>query len=179
MAGRLTTGSRRFAFLAAHAGAAAGVWIFVVAPGLGLLEEQRRGIERTAAALEQASAVLARQDRLAASPVPADGDADRFLNGGSASLIEADLITRLRQAAEPSAVTFNSAAPLPPLSWSGRTLTGAQVEFTASTQQAAEILSRVEDGRSFLFIRRARLMAASDSESGSAGVLLEVYGAAR
>jgi type II secretory pathway component PulM len=174
--------SRLLVFVGAHVLLLAGLYRGVVEPGLDFLREQERRIDASAAALRQANATLARERGLAElDPAEIEQARERFIAGDSLSLQEANLLTLLRQAAEPHGVSFSAVTTLGPRDWQGARLAGAQVEFTATTRQAAALLAGLEEGRPLLFIRRARLAQHRDGE-GDADLIsasIEVYGVTR
>jgi Type II secretion system (T2SS), protein M subtype b len=169
-------------FVLANGLAVAGLCVLFSTPAIDLLQEQRVRIEQGSALLQQASSVIARASLIAAiEPAEIEQAAQRFVHGESGSLANADLLTRLRQAGEEKGVSFSSVTTLPPREWSGRQLAGARIEFTAPTPRAAELLSHIEDGPSFLFITRAKLSAARESEAddGTVAAMVDVYAVMR
>jgi hypothetical protein len=176
------TWSRLSMFVGVHALLLVGVYLGVVQPALDFLHEQERQIDASAAALRQANATLARE-RFLAELDPADIEAarQRFIAGDSLSLQEANLLTLLRQAAEPHGVSFSAVTTLGPRDWQGARLAGAQVEFTTTTRQAAALLAGLEEGRPLLYIRRARLAQPRDGadDADQISAVLEVYGVTR
>jgi hypothetical protein len=169
-------------FLGANALAVAGLGVLVAEPAIELLREQRARIEQGSTRLDQAQALMAREAALAAiEPAEIEQASQRFVQGDSASLANADLLTKLRQAGEQKGVSFSSVTTLPPRERFGRQFAGARIEFSAPTRRAAELLSHIEDGPSFLFIARAKLSAAveSDAADGVVVAMVDVYGATR
>jgi hypothetical protein len=169
-------------FLGANALAVVGLGLIVAEPGIELLREQRARIEQGSARLDQAQSLIAREALMAAiEPAEIEQASQRFVQGESGSLANADLLTRLRQAGEQKGVSFTSVTTLPPRERSGRQFAGARIEFAAPTRRTAELLSHIEDGQSFLFITRAKLSAAveSDAADGVVVAMVDVYGATR
>jgi hypothetical protein len=97
----LKTWSRFIAFVAANGLALVCVYLLVIEPALGLLTRQRDEIEQRTRVLEQVRSVIARNRMIASiDPSQIEAAAQRFLQGDSESLLSADLLRRLRQAAE-------------------------------------------------------------------------------
>lgn len=175
----LTQWIRFGCFLAAHGLVLAALYVAIAEPALGILADQQRRIEAGTTRLEQAAAAADRNALVAAlDPVDIEQATQRFILGENDGLRNADLLTRLRQAADLHGIRYASAATLPPRDWNGRALVGARIEFTASTEQAARFLSDIEGGSSLLFIGRAKLSAQTDGRSDSENVTaqIDVYG---
>jgi len=170
----------RFAvFLAVHGAILTALYAAVVEPALELLADQRRRIEAGTMRLEQAAAAAARHDLVAAlDPADVERAAQRFVSGENDGLRNADLLTRIRRSADERGVRLTSIATLPPHGWNGRQLVAARIEFTASAEQVAKLLSDIEEGPSLLFIGRARLSAPAEERPDGEGVTasVDIYG---
>lgn len=171
---------RLVALLAIHGLAVGCLYVLVISPALEILQEQKRTIEQKSVALGQASRV----DALNAGMADIDQDrleaaSKRFIQGENARLLGANLLTELRAIAADHGVSFRSISTLPNRDWSGRLFVGAQAEFAAPTRQAADLLSRIENGQPFLFVRNAKFNASADASAGEdrIDVTLEIYGA--
>ncbi|MGO4737538.1 type II secretion system protein GspM [Bosea sp. 2KB_26] len=174
--------TRFIAFVAANGLILAGIYLFMIDPALQILRDQETQITQNAVMIEHLGSAVARRQSLSAlRPEDVDGARRRFLQGDTESLSTADLLTRLREVADQHAVSFNSVATLPARNWSGHRMIGARVEFTAATPRIAEVLSSLEDGSSFFFIRNAKLTAPSEAEAidNKLGVTIEIYGVTR
>ena len=170
---------RSIVFIGGNAAVLAALYALLLSPARDLLQDQQSRIEQAGPRLEQARSSRARNDAVSAlDPAAISSVALWFLQGETASLLNADLLTRLRQVAENHGVSFTSVAALPEREWLGRQLIGARVEFSATNRRVAEVLSAIEHGRSFLFIRRAQLSAASEKEASDGTIIanIEVYG---
>lgn len=171
--------SRFAGFLMAHAVALAALYVTLVEPALTFLSDQRRQIEAGVTRLDQV-ALAATRDSYVARLDPGDvsAAAQRFVQGSNEGLLSADLLTRLRQAADETGVSFTSLATLPPRDWFGRSLVGARVELVAPAEDLAKLISTIENGQSLLFIRRAKLSVHGEGEPDglTAAAVLEVYG---
>ena len=179
---QIKTWARFAVFVTANGLALAGIYIFLVEPGFEILREQKKQIEHTALVLEHLRSNLTRKQSISSlDPIETEKAAQRFLQGNTENLQNADLFTRLRQIADAHGVSFSSVTNLAPRDWIGRQLVGARVEFTAPTQRVVELLSNIEDGPSFLFIRSAKLATAGegDATEKGLGVSIEVYGVTR
>ncbi|MER2263859.1 type II secretion system protein GspM [Methylobacterium oxalidis] len=170
---------RFLAFLGCNALALLLVSGLILSPALGLLSDQQEAIARMGPRLEQARSAIARDAALSEQDPAAIRDvAHRFVQGESESLLQADLLLRLREIAESHGVSFTSVAGLPEREAMGRRAVGARIEFQASDHRVAALLSSLERGPAFLFIRRAQLSAAGSEELGEDAVTasVEVYG---
>lgn len=179
---QVKTWARFAVFVTANGLALAGIYIFLVEPGFEILRDQKKQIEHTALVLEHLRSNLTRKQSISSlDPIETEKAAQRFLQGNTENLQNADLFTRLRQIADAHGVSFSSVTNLAPREWIGRQLVGARVEFTAPTQRVAELLSNIEDGPSFLFIRSAKLATAGEGDATEKrlGVSIEVYGVTR
>lgn len=179
---QIKTWARFAVFVTANGLALAGIYIFLVEPGFEILRDQKKQIEHTALVLEHLRSNLTRKQSISSlDPIETEKAAQRFLQGNTENLQNADLFTRLRQIADAHGVSFSSVTNLAPRDWIGRQLVGARVEFTAPTQRVVELLSNIEDGPSFLFIRSAKLATAGegDATEKGLGVSIEVYGVTR
>ena len=179
---QIKTWARFAVFVTANGLALAGIYIFLVEPGFEILRDQKKQIEHTALVLEHLRSNLTRKQSISSlDPIETEKAAQRFLQGNTENLQNADLFTRLRQIADAHGVSFSSVTNLAPRDWIGRQLVGARVEFTAPTQRVAELLSNIEDGPSFLFIRSAKLATAGEGDATEKrlGVSIEVYGVTR
>ncbi|WP_132254001.1 type II secretion system protein GspM [Methylobacterium segetis] len=179
----------RFAvFLGCNALALLLVSGLILSPALGLLSDQQEAIARMEPRLEQARSAIARAAALSEQdPATLQDLAQRFVQGETESLLQADLLLRLREIAESHGVAFASVASLPEREAMGRRVVGARIEFQASDHRAAALLSSLERGPAFLFIRNAQLSAAGAQLSASGAeepgedavsVSVEVYGVA-
>ncbi len=170
----------RFAgFLAAHAVALVTLYFGLVEPALDVLSSQRQRIAAGVLRLDQLASAAARDGRVAGfDPTEVAAAAQRFMQGSNDGLRNADLLTRLRQAADAAGVSLTSVATLPPRDWSGRPLVGAQVELSASTEGVAKFLSLIEGGSSLLFIRRAKISVPGESELDGTTLttVVDIYG---
>ena len=179
---QIKTWARFAVFVTANGLALAGIYIFLVEPGFEFLRDQERQIKQNALVLEHLHSNLRRKQSISSlDPIETEKAAQRFLQGNTENLLNADLLTRLRQIADAHSVSFSSVTNLPPRDWIGRQLVGARVEFTAPTQRVAELLSNMEDGPSFLFIRSAKLATVGEGDASEKrlGVSIEVYGVTR
>lgn len=179
---QIKTWTRFAVFITANGLALAGIYILLVEPGLEMLRDQERRIKQNSLVLEHLNSTLTRKQSISSlDPIETERAAQRFLQGNTENLLNADLLTRLRQIADGHAVSFSSVTNLAPRDWFGRQLVGARVEFTAPTQRVAELLSSIEDGSSFLFIRSVKLATAGESDASEKrlGVSIEVYGVTR
>ena len=168
----------RFAcFMAASVMVPAGALALVVLTCFHVIAEQRDHIDRSATLLAELKATqAARQATLDLDPALVERASSRFLQAPSGNLLHAELMTLLRKGIETHGVTFNSVAPLPDHEWFGRKLVGVRVELTAEMAKVASFMSGIESGREFLFIRRARFTATSDtSGSDEVTAILEIY----
>jgi len=179
MRSNLTQWIRFGVFLAVHGAILMALYAAVAEPALDVLADQRRRIEAGTMKLEQAAAAAARNDLVAGlDPAAIERAAQRFVSGENDGLRNADLLTRIRRSADEHGIRLTSIATLPPRGWNGRQLVAARVEFTASTEQAAKLLSEIEQGPSLLFIGRARLSAPAEEQSDAESVTasVDIYG---
>jgi hypothetical protein len=168
---------RPIAFVTANAAAVLLLCLAVVAPAIDFLQDQRRMIEQGALTLERTRAAIARNEAVSAiAPVQIEAAAQRFVRGDGEGLQNADLLGRLRQAAEEHGVSLGSAATLPPRTWSDRRLVGARVDFVAPTERAARFLSSLEYGPALIFIDRATLSPDREGGEDTIAGTVEVYG---
>jgi hypothetical protein len=184
MAASLKAWSRFIAFIAANGLALVCVYLLVIEPSLGLLTRQKDEIEQRTRNLEQVRSVIARNRTIASiDPGQIEAAAQRFLQGDSESLLSADLLRRLRQAAEEQSMALNSVALLPPREWFDRRLVGARIEFSGPTKNVVNVLSSIEHGSSLFFINNAKLSQARSPDGAAAddavSAVIEVYGVAR
>jgi hypothetical protein len=165
-------------FVGANALCLAAIYALVLFPAWEYLHNQRLAIEYRLSRLEQGKAALARntatsgllQSRLT-------GAAARFVQGDDASLLNNDLLTRLRKIAEGRGGVFASLATLPPHEWLGRQLVGARIEFSGTSRMVSDILTDIEDGQCFLFVQKAHFTAAKmDGADETISISLEIYG---
>ncbi|MBM6582466.1 hypothetical protein ILT44_19870 [Microvirga sp. BT689] len=171
---------RPAAFLAAHGVVALLLCLAVIVPSIGVLQEQRHSMEQGAVALERARSALSRNEAVAAlTPEQIESVASRYIQGDSEGMQNADLLNRLRLAAQEQAISLSSATPLAPREWNARRLVGARLEFTAPTKPAAGFLAGLEDGAALLFIDQASLSPNPDEGEDALTVMIEVYGVAR
>jgi hypothetical protein len=180
----LKTWSRFIAFVAANGLALVCVYLLVIEPALGLLTRQRDEIEQRTRVLEQVRSVIARNRMIASiDPSQIEAAAQRFLQGDSESLLSADLLRRLRQAAEEQGMALSSVSLLPPREWFDRRLVGARIEFSGPTKNVANVLSSIEHSPSLFFINNAKLSQARSPEGAAAddavSAVIEVYGVTR
>ncbi|MGF9759502.1 type II secretion system protein GspM [Microvirga sp. 0TCS3.31] len=167
-------------FLAAHALAALLLGLVVIVPGVSFLQDQRHRIEQGTLALERAHSALSRNEVVAAlTPEQIATAANRYIQGDSEGLQNADLLGRLHRAAQEQGVSLRSATPLAPRAWNNRRLVGARIEFTAPTDRAAGFLAGIEDGAALLFIDQASLSHDADGGTDALAVVIEIYGVAR
>ena len=171
---------RPAAFLAAHGIVALLFCLAVIVPSVGFLEEQQYKIEQGVLALERARAALSRNEAVAAlAPEQIEAAANRYIRGESEGMQNADLLNRLRLAAQEQDVQLSSATPLAPRNWNARRLVGARLEFTAPTERAAGFLAGLEDGAALLFIDQASLSPDPDEGEDALRGMIEIYGVAR
>ena len=171
---------RPAAFLAAHAFVALLLGFSIIVPGVAFLQDQRQRIEQGTLALERARSALSRNEVVAAlSPEQIAAAANRYIQGTSEGLQNADLLGRLHRAAQEQGVSLTSATPLAPREWNGRRLVGARIEFTAPTERAAGFLAGLEDGAALLFVDQASLSPDTDEGTDALAVVIEIYGVAR
>jgi Type II secretion system (T2SS), protein M subtype b len=161
--------------------ALAVVVVAVAEPFVSMLREQRERIEFSVVRLARAEAATARHEAVAAlDPDLVERAEARFLQGDASSLLHADLLTRLRQAAESEGVGLTSVTSLPDRLWLGRKVVGARIELTGATGKVAAIMARIEDGRSLLFILRAKLSPAAETGTrDEVTASLDVFGVTR
>jgi hypothetical protein len=171
---------RSIIFLGVNGLLVALVHLLLVVPAANLLQDQRQRIEQGTLALEQARSVIARNEAISSvSPADIEAAAQRFIQGNRESLLDVDLLHRLRQLAEGQGVSFRSITPLPPREWLARRLVGARIEFAAPAEQAAAFLSSIEQGPSLLFIHQAALSPDREGGTDTIALILEVYGVAQ
>ena len=174
---QIKTWARFAVFVTANGLALAGIYIFLVEPGFEILRDQKKQIEHTALVLEHLRSNLTRKQSISSlDPIETEKAAQRFLQGNTENLQNADLFTRLRQIADAHGVSFSSVTNLAPRDWIGRQLVGARVEFTAPTQRVVELLSNIEDGPSCLFIRSANLATAGAGDAPEKGLGVSIEG---
>jgi hypothetical protein len=167
-------------FLGANGVLVALVYLLLVVPAVDLLQDQRWRIEQGTLALEQARSVIARNEAISSvSPADVEAAAQRFIQGNRESLLDVDLLRRLRQLAGEQGVSFRSITPLPPREWLARRLVGARIEFAAPAGQAAAFLMSIEHGPSLLFIHQAALSPDREGGTDTLALTLEVYGVAQ
>jgi hypothetical protein len=155
-----------------------GLYSFVFCPVRDQLRDQQDRIAQVAPKLEQARSSISRS--LAFSTLDAaqiTAASRRFVQGETANLLSADLLTRLRQIADANGVNFTTLSPLPEREWLARKMVGAKVEFSASNRQVADVLTSIERGKAFLFIRRAHISSSSEREDDDTlAAEIEIYG---
>lgn len=167
-------------FLAAHTLVALLLALIVIVPSVGFLQDQRHRIEQTSLDLERANSALSRNGAVAAlTPEQIAVAANRYIQGDSEGLQNADLLGRLHRAAQEQSVILRSATPLAPREWNDRRLVGARIEFTASTEKVARFIAGLEDGAALLFIEQASLSSDVDEGTDTLAVVIEIYGVAR
>ena len=171
---------RAAAFVGAHAVAIALVYKAMFEPALDLLEHQRARLEASAAKLDRARAAATRNRALAdLSPEEIDGLASRFIQGEGPAVQGADLLARLRTAAQEHDLSFSSVTFLQPLERFGRSLAGARVELVGPADRTARWLESVESGPSLLLVRRARIDARRGEDRNMVAASIEIYGVVR
>ena len=172
---------RFVAFLGANALVVAAAYLLAVDPLLDLLRDQRKRIDHGRMIVKQRESAVARNEAFSPGDLSElDRIRGRFIQGEGTNPLNGDLLTRLRHAADHQEISLTSVTLLPPREWFGRELVGARLEFTAPTGKAANMLIAIEDGPSFLFIRRAKLAPFKDALGGQDAVAatIEVYGIA-
>ncbi len=171
---------RPAAFLAAHMFVALLLGLVVIVPGVSFLQDQRHRIEQGTLALERARSALSRNEVVAAmTPEQIEAAANRYIQGDSEGLQNADLLGRLYRAAQEQGVSLRSATPLAPREWNAHRLVGARLEFKAPTERAAGFLAGLENGAALLFIDQASLSPDADEGTDMLAVVIEIYGVAR
>ena len=158
------------------------VYFVAVDPVMTFMQERQLEIDRKAQAFVRMASLLERQQLISSGvDEPAGVSTQPFLHGETPSMLNADLLAKLRQSAERHHVSFNSVASQPPRKWLGHVLVGARVEFVASSRQTTELLTEIEAGLPFLFLHSARLAASPKPDGGEemVAVALEIYGATR
>src|SRR4051812_17728721 len=96
--GNLLGWTRLGAFLGGNALALAALYMLLFSPVRDFLADQQSRIEQIAPRLDQAKSTLARNQAVAAlAPAELSAGTQRFIQGDSLSLLNADLLTRLRQ----------------------------------------------------------------------------------
>jgi hypothetical protein len=157
--------------------------LLAVEPVFELLRTQRARIDAATVLLRQAAVAAERSRTLEAlEPAAVEEAATRLIRGDSVSLLQADLLTRLRRIGEEQGVAFTRVLPLAPRKWHHRTLVGARIEFTGTTEQAAAILMTIEHGATLLFVQGAKFASADMGEGNSpqqVEAVIEVYGLAQ
>ena len=181
MGGQAGKWVRLAGFVGLNGLALALVAIAAAEPLVTMLSQQRQRIELGVVRLARAEAARARGEAVAAlDPELVERALTRFLQGDSSSLLNADLLTRLRQAAETDGISLTSVTSLPDRLWLGRKLVGARIELTGATGKVAALMSRIEDGRSLLFILRAKLSPAGETGArDDVTASLDVFGVTR
>jgi hypothetical protein len=177
--GHLLGWGRFGVFLGGNALALAALYLLLFSPVRDFLADQQSRIEQIGPRLEQARSTLARNQALASlDAAELSAGTQRFIQGDSVSLLNADLLTRLRHLGDQHGVSFSSVTTLSQREWRGRKLVGAKIEFSGKTREIAEFVAATENGRSYLFITRAQLspLADRDSFGGTMTANLEIYG---
>jgi hypothetical protein len=167
------------AFLGGNALALAALYLLLFCPVRDFLADQQSRIEQIGPRLDQARSTLARNRALSSlDAAELSAGTQRFMQGESNSLLNADLLTRLRQLGEQHGATFSSVTTLPEREWRGRKLVGAKLEFAGKTRQVADLVAAIENGRSYLFVTRAQLSASADQDAigGTITASLDIYG---
>jgi hypothetical protein len=165
-------------FIGANILALAALYLVLFRPAWDFVADQRARIEDIGPRLEQARASLDRGRAVLSLDPELSSAAERFVQGETLSIRNADLLTRLRKLGEEHGLSFSSVATLPERDWQGRKLVGARVEFSGTTRRVADLVLAVESGRSYLFISRAQLSPSSerDGTADTIGANLEIYG---
>jgi hypothetical protein len=169
-------------FIAVNLLAAAGAYAIAVDPIVTVIQERHQQIDQKAQAFVRMASLVEREQLIENVAKESDEVLKRsFLQGESSTMLNADLLSRLRQSADRHQVSFNSVASLPQRNWHNQVLASARVEFVASSLKASELLADLEAGQPFLFIHSAKLTAAASQDGGeeTVAVALEVYGATR
>jgi hypothetical protein len=158
------------------------VYFIAVDPVVTFMQERHHEIDRKAQAFVRMASLIERQQSISSGvDEPAGVSTQPFLQGETPSILNADLLAKLRQSAERHHVSFISVASQPHRKWLGHVLVGARVEFVASSRQTTELLTEIEASLPFLFVHSARLAASPKPDGGEevVAVALEIYGATR
>lgn len=158
------------------------LYLVAIDPIVTFLQDRHQEIDRKAQTFVRMASLLERQQLI--SSVADESEivsTQPFLQGETPSMLNADLLAKLRQLGERHRISFNSVASQPQRKWLGHVLVGARVEFVASSLQASELLAEIESSLPFLFVHSARLSAAQKPDGGeeTVAVALEIYGATR
>lgn len=169
-------------FVGANVAAVAGTVIALAAFGSFVVASQQEGLASATRRLAVERALARRNAAvLKLDPARVQDLSSRFIQGETASIQSANLLTLLKTVGDRHAVTFTSVSVLPNLDWQGSSLIGARIEFTASNDRVAAVLSAIEQGHAPLVIPRMQLRATGDqlSQTDQIAANLDVYGLAR